>query len=183
MYKLLRGDVLNSILKKIENRDIAILKVINNSLKCKILDILMPPITYLGSVLFCVIFCVFTIMSSNIRIHDLGIKSCISLAFSSAITQLVKTSVSRIRPFLKISNLNIKKIGIDRYSFPSGHTTAAFSIAITTALFYPNIAIFIIVLACCVGISRMYLGVHYPTDVLAGSFLGTLSSLLVYFLI
>ncbi|MCY6371986.1 phosphatase PAP2 family protein [Clostridium ganghwense] len=171
---------MNTILKRIENRDIAILKVINNSLRCKTLDFVMPPITYLGSVLFSIVFCIITILHSNETIHDLGVKSCIALAFSSAVTQLIKTSVNRIRPFLKISNLNIKKIGIDEYSFPSGHTTAAFSMAITTALFYPSIAIVSIVLACSVGISRMYLGVHYPTDVLAGSFLGTLSSILVY---
>lgn len=172
---------MNTIFKRIESRDIAILKLINNSLRCKVLDFLMPPITYLGSMLFSILFCLITIFHSNKLIHNLGIKSCIALMCSSIVARVIKTSVNRIRPFLKINTLNIKKIGIDEYSFPSGHTAAAFSIAITAALLFPSTAIMSIVLASSVGISRMYLGVHYPTDVLAGSFLGTLSSILVYF--
>ncbi|MCY6485693.1 phosphatase PAP2 family protein [Clostridium aestuarii] len=172
-----------NILKQIENKDIALLKIINSSLHCKILDYIMFPITYLGSILFSVLFCIITILTPNKTIHSLGINSCISLVCSSAVVRLIKTSVNRIRPFLKISNLKINKIEIDNYSFPSGHTTAAFSMAVTTSLFYPSMTQGSIFLACCVGISRMYFGVHYPTDVLAGTFLGTITSVSVYYLI
>ena len=67
------------------------------------------------------------------------------------------------------------------YSFPSGHTAASFSIATTIALNMPRLAIFVFVIAIIVGISRVYLGVHYPTDVAAGIILGTLPALLVHY--
>lgn len=171
---------MNTILKKILDRDRTLLKLVNTSMKCRTLDFIMPPITYLGSVGFSILFCLATLLNNNKIVHALGINTSITLIVTTLISNLIKTSVNRIRPFLKLSNLNIKKIGIDDYSFPSGHTTAAFSMAISTALFYHNTAIISIILACLVGISRMYLGVHYPTDVLAGSFLGSITSILVY---
>lgn len=175
--------VLDTILNKIYKQDVAILKAVNTSLNCRALDIIMPIITYLGSTIFSILFTLISIFHSDRTIHLLGLKTCITLMISSFISKLIKESVNRIRPFLKIKNLNIKKIGIDEYSFPSGHTCAAFSIAVTVSLFFPNITITAIALASCVGVSRMYLGVHYPTDVLAGTFLGSITSFLVFHLI
>lgn len=177
------GIILNSILQKIQHKDAAILKIVNTSMNCKTLDFIMPPITYLGSTFFSILFCLVTIFHSNEAIKSLGIKTLIALSISSLISRFIKAYVNRVRPFIKHTNLNIKKIGIDEYSFPSGHTTAAFSIAIINSLFFPGIAVASILLACCVGISRIYLGVHYPTDVLAGTFLGSITSVLVFYII
>lgn len=174
---------MNSILEKIQHKDATILKVVNTSMSCKTLDFIMPPITYLGSTFFSILFCLVTLFHSDRTINSLGVKTLIALSISSLISRFIKAYVNRVRPFIKHSNLNIKKIGIDEYSFPSGHTTAAFSIAITNSLFHPGAAIASILLASCVGISRMYLGVHYPTDVLAGTFLGSITSVLVFYII
>lgn len=163
-------------------KDAALLMIFNNNIKCKILDFLMPAITYLGSLTFAVIFCTLTIIYPNNFIHILGFKCALALCLSSGIAQIIKCNVNRIRPFITLNNLHIKKIGIDQYSFPSGHTTAAFAIAVTISLFLPWMTIICIVLACCVGLSRMYLGVHYPSDVFVGVILGSLSSFIIYFI-
>lgn len=112
-----------------------------------------------------------------------GTKCTVSLILSTITSQIFKKSINRIRPFLIVNNLNIKKIGIDEYSFPSGHTTAAFTICVMLSSFYPPITFLLILLASLVGISRIYLGVHYPSDVFAGAILGTLSSFLVFYII
>ncbi|MFZ9887252.1 MAG: phosphatase PAP2 family protein [Myxococcota bacterium] len=62
----------------------------------------------------------------------------------------------------------------DRFSFPSGHTAAAFALAISMFGAIPSAAPLLVLMAILVGWGRMYLGVHYPVDVLGGVFVGVL---------
>ncbi|MBU3110623.1 phosphatase PAP2 family protein [Clostridium lacusfryxellense] len=171
---------MKSLFKYISNKDISILRIINNSWKCKFLDIIMPCMTYLGSFTFMFIFCTGAFLLDSTPLRAMAIKAMISITISTGIGKILKVTVTRLRPFIKIPNLNIKKIGIDKYSFPSGHTTGAFSLAIIVALYFPIFGFITIPLAICVGLSRIYIGVHYPTDVIMGLIIGSTCSLLTY---
>jgi undecaprenyl-diphosphatase len=65
------------------------------------------------------------------------------------------------------------------YSFPSGHTATSFACATVLAAFVPRLRIPFFVLATLIALSRIYNGMHYPTDVLAGAVLGVLTALLL----
>jgi len=170
-------------LEKIHNKDITILRVFNNKIRCSTLDKIMPAITYLGSLTFAVIFCLSTLIIKDDIVHQFAISTIISLAFGASLTQIIKKKANRTRPFILLEDLYIKKIGIDDYSFPSGHTCAAFSIATMSGLYFPFVGIYVVLLSSLVGISRMYLGVHYPTDVAIGMIIGAFSSFITFNLI
>ncbi|HYA98083.1 MAG TPA: phosphatase PAP2 family protein [Methylomirabilota bacterium] len=60
----------------------------------------------------------------------------------------------------------------DQFSFPSGHTMTAFSIAVAVSAFYPHLEVALFFVACSIAISRIVLGMHFLSDVLAGALLG-----------
>jgi len=168
------------LFKYISNKDVSILRIINNSWKCKFFDIIMPCMTYLGSFTFMFIFCTGAFLLDSSTLRSMAIKAMISITLSTGIGKILKVTVTRLRPFINIPNLNIKKIGIDKYSFPSGHTTGAFSLAVIIALYFPIFGFITVPLAICVGLSRIYIGVHYPTDVIMGLIIGSTCSFLTY---
>jgi undecaprenyl-diphosphatase len=90
--------------------------------------------------------------------------------------KLVKTKTRRLRPFEVIPQIR-KIISLpDRYSFPSGHAAGAFLMATLFGHFYPGSGTTCYGIASLVAFSRVYNGIHYPSDVLAGSLLGVLSA-------
>jgi undecaprenyl-diphosphatase len=97
---------------------------------------------------------------------------------SSVISNALKYSVMRPRPFMVYPFIQKLSAG-GSGSFPSGHTSDAFSIAMIISLFFPkpSVVISIFLWAILVGYSRMDLGVHYPSDVFAGAVIGIGSSL------
>ncbi|MBD1362308.1 phosphatase PAP2 family protein [Mucilaginibacter sp. ZT4R22] len=97
-----------------------------------------------------------------------------STAISFVATYLIKKLVGRPRPFIR--NLKIVPVYIPgESSFPSGHTSTSFSTAMAVSRAYPKWYVIApsFLWAGATGYSRMYLGVHYPTDVLGGAVLGT----------
>lgn len=89
--------------------------------------------------------------------------------------RLLKIWIRRDRPCDRLGKVKKRVAHGDRFSFPSGHTAAAFVMATLISSFFPGLAVPIHIWALGVGFSRVYLGVHYPTDVLAGMLLGILS--------
>ena len=87
--------------------------------------------------------------------------------------QLIKEAVARPRPYQAYRNITNGGPSLKDYSFPSGHTTSAFTTATVLVYFLPAGAPLFYTLAALVGLTRMILGVHYPTDVFIGSIIGT----------
>ncbi len=112
-----------------------------------------------------------------------GLCIATGIALNTAMTIGLKYSINRDRPY--ITYPEIKPIESENTpSMPSGHTASAFNIATSLTLFYPKwyVAVPAYTWASGIAYSRMYLGVHYPTDLIAGAILGSGTAWLTYYL-
>ena len=91
---------------------------------------------------------------------------------------LIKNIVDRPRPYTQIPDLRLLVKEADDASFPSGHSCSAFAVAVVCLKKLPKkIGVPLVILAAAIALSRLYVGIHYPTDVLVGSVLGIIIAL------
>lgn len=84
----------------------------------------------------------------------------------------LKTSTVRVRPYSFNDDIFQNVAALDQFSFPSGHTLHAVSFATVLLHYYPEWALLVVPFASLVALSRVVLGLHYPSDVLIGAVLG-----------
>ena len=90
----------------------------------------------------------------------------------------LKHAIRRPRPYDMLPNILCPTAPLDRFSFPSGHTLHAVVFSLVAAAYYPVLAWLAFPFAALVAVSRLILGLHYPSDVLAGGLIGGLIALL-----
>ena len=93
-------------------------------------------------------------------------------ALGVALYSFLKRTFVRERPFITHAAIDRAAAPLDRYSFPSGHTLHAVCFAWQASAHFPELAWVLLPLAVLIAASRMVLGLHYPSDVLAGGALG-----------
>lgn len=159
--------------------DVFILELVNLSYHNFILDNLSLLISNLGIIYFWIIVSVILYLFGNEKGKIVAKRMIIILLLTTIITQLIKIFIMRPRPYTELSNLILLDLGTD-YSFPSGHTATSSAMAYVLSKEY-NKWIFILI-PLVVAFSRLYIGVHYPSDVLGGFLLGFfIAYLLEYF--
>lgn len=177
---------MNNIKKRLISSDIKLFHFINIKINYPWLTKLMTYITYLGSKEFTLSipfsFIIISLFESGNTKLIYGIEIFISLSISHIFIHFVKRIANRPRPYEKISDSRKLIITLEEYSFPSGHTTASFAIATSLSFIFPNFNFFFYSLALLVGLSRIHLGVHYPTDIIIGSIIGFVFSWIIHVL-
>ena len=114
--------------------------------------------------------------------RSLGILMIVSLIGSLIMTNgILKNWIARPRPYT-VYPLDLLIDKNPEYSFPSGHTSAAFAAAWMIYMNKKRLGIYMVTLATLMGLSRVYLFMHYPTDVIGGAVVGILIAESVYWL-
>ena len=157
--------------------DLPILDWIAAHLQCGCLDFIMPSITLLGDGgIFWIACAVILLFTKKYRKTGLGMGAALILGLIVC-NMILKPWVGRIRPYDLQERLgNTIPLLIERqhdFSFPSGHTIASFEAATVLMLHNKKLGIPALILACLIAFSRLYLYVHYPTDVITSVILGT----------
>lgn len=153
-------------------KELGILDFIQEHIRCGFLDWFFPTITKLGdSGIFWILLAVIFLFFKKTR--KTGLMMGVALLCGLIVGNItLKPLIHRIRPY----DLNPDAVLlIDRlsdFSFPSGHTLSSFEGATVLMIRDKRFGVPAMVLAVCIALSRLYLYVHYPTDVLAGAILG-----------
>ncbi|MFJ8528188.1 phosphatase PAP2 family protein [Bacillus sp. NPDC094106] len=158
-----------------------IFKGINRYFDQKTLNIFFRTITHIGGATFSISLALCFLIFSKGLLHHAAIAASLSLAISHIPVQILKRWYPRKRPYLAIQDAKYPLHPLTDHSFPSGHTTAVFSVFVPLICYHPNLIVILLPVALCVGISRIYLGLHYPSDVFVGMCLGTCSGIISFY--
>jgi undecaprenyl-diphosphatase len=169
-----------SLLEKIIQIDISLFYILNNKATNVVFDFLMPILTNLDYwkiplAVMVVLLAIFGKRKGRIAVVLL----VLGVALSDQICNtVVKPLVGRIRPCNVLENVRLLVNCTKSLSFPSSHATNIFTGTLILSYIYRRLQIPLMIIAILVAYSRIYVGVHYPLDVLIGSLLGILCALI-----
>ena len=177
--------MINLILSKLLNENISLFYLING-INNSFLNLVMPIITNFGSLIAWILICIFIYIFGGSYGRKVAVLCLIALFVTDIIVISLKYVVVEPRPFLTLPNVNLL-MTVSGNSFPSGHTASSFTAATIIGLkyhlkskgwkywlIYPLLAF-----AILVGFSRIYIGVHYPYDVVFGAFIGIVCAIII----
>lgn len=149
----------------IGDADRDLFQYIHENMKNGALDAAMPAVQLMGDPRVCLAFCAVLSAFGDEKMAETGALATVAVIETGSVVYALKYMVGRPRPLSES----------DKDSFPSGHTALAFSLATVVGHQYTKLRIPLYVAAFGTGFARIYLGKHYPSDVVAGAFMGALA--------
>ncbi len=158
--------------------DIKLFYLINNGTQNRIFDFLMPWVTkrdnwwpFIGAALIYLL--AFGKRKGRVAVVVIGISVGLSDFIASSI---IKPFFDRIRPCHMLEGVNLLVTCTKSYSFPSSHAANIFALAVAGSYYFRRVSVPLFILAFLISYSRIYVGVHYPFDVIGGALLGVMIS-------
>jgi undecaprenyl-diphosphatase len=163
--------------------DLRIFRAIYFFRRNSFLPVFFRVISFIGDGYFYFIFLVYLYLNHRGTFLSALYVFLIAFAIELPIYHLMKHSIRRVRPFNAHEDISNMVLPIDEYSFPSGHTSAAFMMALIISSFVPVLTVYVYVFAVLIGFARIYIGVHYPSDILGGAVFGSSCGLASLYLV
>lgn len=168
----------------VQSIDISCVRFVREHIANAFLDAVMPIVTFFGEDgIFWIVVTLLMLVFKKTR--KTGFVMALSLIFGLIVGNLtLKPLVARPRPYTVDTGVAMLIDGLSDYSFPSGHTLCCFETSVSLLLCgYKKWGSAALALAFVVAFSRVYLYVHYPTDVIVGAILGTLFAFLAFYIV
>ncbi|WP_334073788.1 MULTISPECIES: phosphatase PAP2 family protein [Paenibacillus] len=161
------------LLQKLIRLDQKLFVGINGRLHRSFLNFWLYYLTHLGGAVFTILATLLIWLAAPEPWNKTGLQAGVALAISHIPVALAKKTYPRVRPYLTLPGTNTFRNPLTDHSFPSGHTTAIFSVTVPFMAAMPVLTFILGPVALIVAVSRIYLGLHYPSDVLAGAVIGS----------
>lgn len=158
-----------------------ILDFIRNNLSSPFSDGIMKAISFLGNAGWIWILLGASLLTFK-KTRKAGITVCVALLFSLLLSNIaLKPLIARARPYELKEGIELIIARPSDFSFPSGHTSASFAAAASLFVYNKRYGAIALTVASLIAFSRLYLYVHFPTDVLGGAIIGTLCGIGAYY--
>ncbi|MGG1555879.1 phosphatase PAP2 family protein [Paenibacillus ferrarius] len=161
----------------LQQHETRVFHFVNQRIQHFFLDQVFTKVTHLGGATASILISLCMAVFGHGALRVAGMQALVALTLSHIPVAIMKKKYPRLRPYLVLPHTKTYKNPLTDHSFPSGHTTAIFSVIYPFIYAYPAAGLVLIPLALIVGMSRMYLGLHYPSDVIVGCVIGTTVSL------
>ena len=164
----------------IKAADTIILLFIQEHIRCGLLDFIMVFFTKIGNAGAIWLISGMVLFISR-KFRKAGFDIIIAVGICWVINEVFKGIVARPRPFNEIEELTTVIFNLPAsLSFPSGHTCSSFAAAYVYARCFGKRGAWAYAVAVLISVSRVYIGVHYPSDIIAGAVVGTAGAPIVY---
>ena len=167
----------HSLLQRVELTERALfVRCVDHTTARRFTRVVWTLLTHLGGTIASITAATLPLLLADGALADAARHALATLVVSHLFVQVVKRSINRRRPSLREATESLV-VEPDRFSFPSGHSAAAMAVCFAYAMAFPALAVPLMLLAVAVGASRIFLGVHYPGDVVAGQMIAIVTAL------
>ena len=158
--------------QRLYNLDLALCLQLNRASSRRRCEYLFAVVSRLGDGVFWYTLMVSLLVLEGAAAVPVVSRMVVTASIGLLIYKWLKTKTTRPRPYALNAVIQVKVPPLDQYSFPSGHTLHAVGFSVVAITYYPQLAWLVLPFAVLVALSRMVLGLHYPSDVAAGALLG-----------
>jgi len=165
---------MHSALKRMESWELVLCELCNRACRHPAIKRSFVAVSRLGDGVFWYVLMVMLPLWYGMPALRVSMHMCFVGLVGLALYKYLKSHLVRQRPYIHHDGITLGTAPLDLYSFPSGHTLHAVSFTMVALFYYPQLDWLLIPFASLVAMSRVILGLHYPSDVLAGVLLGAL---------
>ncbi|HSH24255.1 MAG TPA: phosphatase PAP2 family protein [Massilibacterium sp.] len=171
---------MKTMISRLNEWDEMIFRLFNQHFYRRSLYVLLTKITHLGGARITIFTLLLLLVFGKDPYQTLAKAAAFSLFISHIPVQIGKHLFRRDRPYLTLSNTFVVKNPLKDHSFPSGHSTAIFAATTPFMVGIPILTYILLPLSLLVASSRIFLGLHYPSDVIVGILLGFITGIICF---